>query len=641
MTKGVRPQRSISAAAQLPSRSLGALGEPKSWVHRLRHPWIGAALILIATFVAYAPVWQCGYIWDDDDYVTKNAHLRSLDGLWRLWVPMTTRQYYPVVFSTFWMEYQLWGLRPLGFHLVNVMLHALNGILVWRIARRLRIPAPWMIGAVFALHPVHVESVAWITERKNVLSGLFYLTSMIAYLRFDQWRDSPNADHDTDGHRAWRMYALSIFLFILALLSKSVTCSLPAALILVMLWQRKRLTFARVVPLVPLFIMGFALAMHTAYLERVSVGAQGKDFMFSFADRLIIACNALLFYPQKIVISWPLIFIYPRWTIDSSNVQSYWPVAVVGIVAVFSLIAYRRGIRGPALALAYFAGTIFPALGFFNVYPMVYSFVADHFQYLASLGIISLVVAAISLTPTSRGVLTILSAAVLACFGTLTWQRCWAYQDEETLWRVTRHQNPSAFIASINLGKILNDRGDSAQAISLFEEVLRQHPRMRQARNHLAWAKLRAGRHREALLDYQQLQREYGEYDTFIAQIYQAMADNENAERHYRMALAKPQAAPGAMVLLAHMLINQNRTAEAIDLLRRYLEHAPQDVIARLVLADGYALTNDFKSATTQGQLAVREAQESYSNAFEREARLRLEYYQSNQLPPELRNIPR
>ena len=255
MTKAATGQ-SPSAGAARPLRNHDHTLEPVSpWTRHLQNPWVGLLVILGATFLAYSPVWQCAYIWDDDDYVTKNVHLRTLDGLWRLWIPKTTRQYYPAVFSTFWLEYQLWGLRPLGFHLVNVLLHAVNGILVWRIAARLKIPGAWMIGAVFALHPVHVESVAWITERKNVLSGLFYLSSMLAYLRFDRLRGTARLQQVADIlGSGWRWYVLSLALFVLALLSKSVTCSLPAALILVMLWQRKPFTIAQLAPLAPMFV---------------------------------------------------------------------------------------------------------------------------------------------------------------------------------------------------------------------------------------------------------------------------------------------------------------------------------------------------------------------------------------------------
>jgi hypothetical protein len=294
--------------------------------------------------------------------------VQSVDGLGKIWIPRQTPQYYPAVFTSFWIEHQLWGLNPLGYHIVNVLLHALNAILVWRLCVFLKIPGAWLIAAVFAVHPINVESVAWITERKNVLSGAFYLAAAISYLKFDDERDTRHA-----AGVAWRSYALSLVLFVLALLSKTVTCSLPAALILMMLWQRKRITIARVLPLIPLFVVGLILALNTAGIEREHVGADGPNFAFSMADRMLIASRGLLFYPWKILWPHPLMFIYPRWVINDASWVSYWPMAIVLIVALAAVIGYARGWRGPALALAFFAGTIVPALGFFNVYPMLRS----------------------------------------------------------------------------------------------------------------------------------------------------------------------------------------------------------------------------------------------------------------------------
>jgi protein O-mannosyl-transferase len=194
-----------------------------------------------------------------------------------------TPQYYPIVFTTFWLEYRLWGLNPAGYHLVNIAFHAVNAILLWGVMHRLRVRNGWIIAAIFALHPVHVESVAWITERKNVLSGFFYLASALSYLRFDS--ESPNRENES---RNWWWYAISIVLYIFALMSKSVTCSLPAALMLVMLYQRKPMHLRRLLPLLPLFVIGVAAAMNTAAIERSHVGAYGEEFDFSFAERCFI-----------------------------------------------------------------------------------------------------------------------------------------------------------------------------------------------------------------------------------------------------------------------------------------------------------------------------------------------------------------
>ena len=379
--------------------------------------WLGVLGIALTTVVAYRPAMDGGFIWDDDDYVTNNGLLRSDPGLVRLWEPGQTHQYYPAVFTTFWVEYHLWGLNPRGYHVVNVLLHVANALLLWRVMSLLGIPGAWMIGAVFALHPMHVESVAWITERKNVLSGLFYLLSALAYLRFDPMRDE-DQDAEPPPHPR-RFYALSLALFVLALLSKSVTASLPVALALVMVLRRQKVTLRRLLPLVPMLVIGLAASLHTVYLERTTVGAVGAEFDFSFVERCLIASRALLHYPSKLLIPYPLVFIYPRWSIDAGDWRSWVPLLTVFAVAITATIAYLRGRRGPAVAMAFFAVTIFPALGFIDYWPMVYSFVADHFAYLASIGLIALVVAPLAERVGTTGAGRVLAGAILLVFAGL------------------------------------------------------------------------------------------------------------------------------------------------------------------------------------------------------------------------------
>lgn len=436
------------------SASMNVKNEQRKWL------WMGVAAIVVLTCVAYLPAMSAGFIWDDDAYVTENALLRDLDGLGRIWIPRQTPQYYPAVFTTFWIEHQVWGLNPTGYHLVNILLHALNAILVWHLCRSIGVPggdaAGWLIAAIFALHPVHVESVAWITERKNVLSALFYLLSMHAYLKFDAKRD--RASNDNSGLNWWQ-YAIALVLFVLALLSKTVTCSLPAALLLIFLYQRKTISVSRIAPLIPFFTIGIAMAMLTVHLERAHVGAEGERFVFTFADRLIIASQALLFYPLKIVWPWPLIFIYPRWTIDTTSIAAYWGVVLVIVITIATVVAYLRNWRGPVLALAFYAGTIFPALGFFNIYPMLFSFVADHFQYLASLGVIVLIVGGAAWLLGGGWRLLAVGSVPLLVFMIITVNQTTMYADAETLWSQTIARNERAWVAHNNLSKILLSRG--------------------------------------------------------------------------------------------------------------------------------------------------------------------------------------
>ena len=242
------------------------------------------------------PALRGGFTWDDDAYVTNNITLRSAPGLSRIWGQLTaTPQYYPLVFTSFWLEYHLWGLNPLGYHIVNVLLHTLAAMLLWRVLVRLQVPGAWLAAGIFALHPVAVESVAWVTERKNVLSAVFYFAAALAYLR---WQERETSDRGANAH-----YFLSLTLFICALFSKTVTASLPAALLLVMWWKRGRVAGRDVRPLVPFFVAGAALALVTAWLERTHVGASGPDWALSFLDRCLIAGRALWFYAGKLLVA--------------------------------------------------------------------------------------------------------------------------------------------------------------------------------------------------------------------------------------------------------------------------------------------------------------------------------------------------
>src|SRR5688572_14772657 len=194
---------------------------PRQTTSRWRPVLLPAAALLAMTLIAYAPAFRAGFIWDDPDYVTNNATLRSLDGLRQIWfVPQATPQYYPLVHTSFWIEYQLSGLNPTGYHAVNVLLHAVAAILLWRVLTMLEVPGAWLAAGMFAVHPIHVESVAWVTERKNVLSGVFYLASALMYLRFVGAAlvspDSPLNDEQRATHVSrlpWRLYVISLALF--------------------------------------------------------------------------------------------------------------------------------------------------------------------------------------------------------------------------------------------------------------------------------------------------------------------------------------------------------------------------------------------------------------------------------------------
>ena len=404
-----------------------------------------AALILVLTLLAYLPVLGGGYIWDDDDYVTTNAALRTPAGLVDIWLhPHATPQYYPLVFTSFWIEHAIWGLHPAGYHVVNVLLHAIAAILLWRVLLMLDLPPPAALIAacVFAVHPVNVESVAWITERKNVLSAVFYFASAWMFLRGKLW--------------------VALALFACALVSKSVTCSLPAALLLVFWWKQRRPTRRETIVLVAMFIIGLALAINTAVMERTHVAAVGAEWNYTLIDRILIAGRAVWFYVGKLVLPIQLSFIYPKWTIAPSAFYLWTFPLAVGVALLVLWLQRDRWGRGPIVAALFFVGTLVPALGFFNIYPMRYTFVADHYVYIASVGL--MVPLALAIARAGRvgwiGVIAVL--IVLAMF------RSAVFRDIERLWRDTLAKNPNSWMVHLNLAKVLDARGQDQEALDHF-----------------------------------------------------------------------------------------------------------------------------------------------------------------------------
>jgi tetratricopeptide (TPR) repeat protein len=441
-----------------------------------------------AVFLAYFPALRAGFVWDDDAHVTRAA-LRSFPGLWRIWSDLSsTQQYYPLLHSAFWLEHRMWGDNPLGYHVLNLVLHGIVAILFARVLQRLAIPGAWLAAFIFALHPVHVESVAWITEQKNTLSTIFYLCAMLAYLRFDS-------------DRRWSSYAAAFAFFVCGLLTKTVIATLPAALLVILWWQRGRLHWSRDGrPLLPWFVLAIIAGVFTAWVERTLIGADGAAFDLPLAQRFILAGRAPWFYVAKLL--WPqnLTFIYPRWILDASAILQWLPLTCA---AVFATILWqgRHRSRAPLAASLLFAGSLFPVLGFLNVYPFIYSFVADHFQYLPSLGLIAFAAAGLaSLRNRWRIAGSAIIAAILVSLAASTWQQSKFYHDQVTLFRATLARNPDCWMAHNNLGKeLLADKATQSDAIASFERALALRPNYAEAHNNLGLALTQNGRPLEAI----------------------------------------------------------------------------------------------------------------------------------------------
>jgi len=568
-------------------------------------------LIFAATLAAYGPVLGAGFIWDDDGHVTR-PDLRSLHGLKRIWFELgATQQYYPVLHSAFWVEHRLWGDAALGYHLVNILLHATAACLFGVALKKIRnskfeirnFHAPLFAALIFALHPVCVESVAWVSEQKNTLSTVFYLLAVLTYLNFTerifdpshakaqrrkenprdvslQFKSQKNEFRSSVGLVGRRIglcafaplretglgwYVPSFALFILAVLSKSVTVTLPAALLVIAWWQRGRLSWKRdVLPLVPFFAIGIAGGLLTAWVERRYIGARGAAFDLSLLERGLLAGRVIGFYLVKLV--WPanLMFVYPRWPIHAGEGWQYlFPLGVVALLA--ALWSIRRRTRGPLAGVLFFVGTLFPALGFFNVYPFVFSYVADHFQYLAMLGIVALATSVFRLP--SSAFPRIVALSVLCLFGILTFRQCGIYRDNETLYRATLAKNPDAWLAHDNLGVVLEGQGRMAEAIGHYREALRLNSNYPETYNNLGNAFAHLGNWSEASAAYAQalrLRPNFAEAEYDWANVLNDSERYAEAAFHYENALRLRPNYPDAEYRMANALANSGQLLEAI-----------------------------------------------------------------------------
>jgi tetratricopeptide (TPR) repeat protein len=502
--------------------------DPRPAIGRIAGP---AALIFCATLFAYLPSLSGIFIWNDSDYVTAPA-LRSVGGLLRIWTePGATQQYYPLLHSAFWIQHRLFGDNPLGYHIVTLLLHAGSAVLFALVLRQMlggggqpvrasvkvdqravgkggdpmrpSEPRPyagveWLAALLFALHPVHVESVAWITEQKNTLSLVFYLAAALVYLRFDESRRP-------------RTYFAALVLFVLSLWCKTVTVTLPAALLVILWWKRARIDWRRdVLPLIPWFVLGAAAGLFSSWVERTYVGAEGGEFDLPLLGRGLVAGRAIWFYIGKLVWPFDLNFIYPRWTVDAA-VWWQWLFPVGVLVLGAALWALRRRTRAPLAALLFFAGSLFPVLGFVNLYGERYSWVWDHWQYLPDLGLLALAAAGLAagwsrVGPRLHWMGPGLVVALAVLLGALTWSHCGMFHDDDTLYRMTLERNPGCWMAHFNLGVAWSRTpGRMNDAVAEFEETLRLKPDHAKAHYNLgvAWSRM-PGRLNDAIAQYRE-----------------------------------------------------------------------------------------------------------------------------------------
>ena len=561
-----------------------------------------SALLVLITLGVYWPVYRAGLIWDDAVMLTDNPLIKSSDGLRWIWFSTKSADYFPLTLTSFWLEWRLWGEWYGGYHLTNVLLHACDAILFWRVLVRLRIPAAWMCAAVFALHPVCVASVAWIAERKNTLSLVFYLLTILYYLR----------SREDSGVKP---YIYSLTFFLLALLSKTSVVMLPFVLLFCEWWQREGkgglLDARSVLRIVPYLTMSVVLGLVTVWFQAHRAIGDSSTINDPLWTRLLAGSWATWFYIWKGLVPWKLSMIYSQWEIDTRNIMSYVPaLAWIGVLA-FLWLKRARWSHVCLFALSCFLLNLAPVLGFFKMFYFNYSRVADHWQYLSLLALVALVVGGIAavlprtIPPTLRAAAC---AMLLGLLGSLTWKQASVYQNAETLWFDTLQKNPKAWMAHNNLGVELEKRGADDEAMMHFEQALLLRPGNADAHFNIGKSFDLRGQKAEARQHYEQalaFEPNYIKAHNNLAMILESSGNSAAAETHYRAAL---QAAPNYTVAhnnLSQLLLKQGKIAEAYSHAREAIELNPDFPQAHYNLGNVFALQGKDEEAAAHFNRAI------------------------------------
>jgi tetratricopeptide (TPR) repeat protein len=580
-----------------------------------RQAWFQALLLLAFAFIAYTRVFGAGFIWDDESHLTQNPCVIGPLGLKEIW---TTAQavYYPLVLTTFWALHKFAGLNPLPYHALNVLLHAVSAILLWRVLRLVEVRGAWLGAALWALHPVMVQSVAWVTELKNTQSCVFYLLSILFFLKWDDREAGSRLAERGTADRRSLFFVLSLLFFLLATLSKTSVVMLPFVLGLCIWWRRGRIRWPDTVPLAPFGLISLLASAWTIWEQRFHARAVGPDWTQTFPERLIIGGKAIWFYLGKLAWPHPLIFIYPRWDVHSSRVVSYFPLvaAIVGLVALCFI--HAKWSRAVLFAAAYYVVSLFPVLGFFSVYFFRYSFVSDHFQYLASMGPLALAAAAIATLlgrfgetpdhfvsephplPGSSGtiassrlrlvLISVLCGIVLVSLGFLTWRQTVEYHNLFALYTATLKKNPGCWMAHYNLGIALSKQGEADQAIDHYRQAVALRPDYAEAHYNLGRLLVEHGQLADAIAHYERaaaIDPADAEAQNNLGVTLFGIGRIDDAIAHYQKALdIRPQYAE-ASCNLANALIAKDDLDGAIGRYKACLAAIPDHEEAQYNLA--------------------------------------------------------
>jgi protein O-mannosyl-transferase len=576
--------------------------------------WRFAAALVLAVMIAYLPVWRAGFVWDDRFYITSNPSLLGLNGLEGIWTS-SAADISPLTSTVFWVEHALWGLAPLPYHLVNVFEHAACAVVLWRVLLALRVPGAWLGAALWALHPVQVESVAWVSELKNMQSGLCFLLSILFFLR----SLGANESKSHAGER-WS-YPLSVLLGGLAMASKSSTVILPVVLCLVAWWMEGRWRWrnlARVAPFLVLSAAASALSLWTQGLVLVTL--PDAQWVRSGPERLVTAGIGVWFYVGKELWPHPVMTVYPRWRIDAGKWSSYLPL--VGVIVTLILLWLRRDswARPWFFVFAYFLAALLPVLGLFDNYIFHYSLVFDHFQYLASMGPMALAGAGLArlarmVSFGRTGPRAGVYSAPLLLLGILTWQRCATFESEQTLWTDTLTKNPGSWTAHYNLGVVLEHKGQMNGAATEYRKALEINPNSEQAYNGLGAVLFQEKKRDEALAQFLralELNPNYADAYSNLAQTWLEDGNKDGAIAAVQRALVLDPTNADAHYVFGRVLAQKGQVDAAIAQFKRALELEPDNADVHNNLGLALVQKGQIQDAISEYRKALASQPDSY-----------------------------
>jgi tetratricopeptide (TPR) repeat protein len=622
--------------------------------------WFLASLLIALVLIAYVRAFNAGFIWDDEAHLTHNPCIVGPLGLKQVWTSGRA-VYYPLVLTTFWVLHKVAGLTPWPYHLLNVLLHAGSTVVLWQVLRQLKVRGAWLGAVLWALHPVMVQSVAWVTELKNTQSGLFYLLSIFYFLKWE--RSSPSGFADVSDRNSIelaksaslmrRWFALSLVFFVLATLSKPSVVMLPVVLALCIWWQKGRIARLDFPAIVPFVLISAVASAWTIFEQKFHAGAIGAEWAQTWPERLIVAGRVIWFYLAKLAWPNPLIFIYPRWQINSSQLSAYLPLLAVSAGLLILWWAPAKWGRAVFFAAAYYIVSLFPVLGFFDVFFFRYSFVSDHFQYLASMGPLALLGAGIVTTverfseiavvKSKSRLLAATSGIFLLLLAFLTWRQTGVYHDLITLYTATLRNNPSCWMAHYNLGialgehgkadeaiahyqhaielrpsyaeahynlgRLLAQKGQLDDAVSHYEKALEINPADAEARNNLGVTLFGMGRVDDAIAQYQsalKIRPDYAAASCNVANALLSKGDLDGAITRYSICLGLSPNQAEAQYNLASALLRRGRTDEAIVHYQKVLQLQADNADAYANLGSAFLERGRVGEAITAYRNALR-----------------------------------